>query len=191
MMKKHDYQKNHRNRNEAIGGDIWKDGLISGFEYVKGQRKTVQQKSDAKFWSKQYAPKEASRKRSNGNEPDIYFAENVNSNNLAKSPPLIESALRVKDAVNENKFSRNLNNGEEFPRNCWKPIGWDRVSELVRTLQVDDGWASQPIELTENEDDVTVTDLATPYWERAVGPTWWCHVAADHPSINAWLSNAH
>ncbi|XVF60747.1 hypothetical protein PTKIN_Ptkin08bG0073200 [Pterospermum kingtungense] len=191
-MKKHDYQKNHLNRNDAIGGDLWKDGLISAFEFVQGQRKTVQQKfGTAKVWSTQCASKEESWKRICGNEPGDPLAETVNSNNLAKSPPLSESALTVKDTFNEKICSRNLNRGEEFPRTCWKPIGWDRVSELVQMLQVDDGWASQTIELTENEDDVTVADLAAPYWERPVGPTWWCHVAADHPSINAWLSNAH
>ncbi|XWS41040.1 hypothetical protein CRYUN_Cryun17cG0046800 [Craigia yunnanensis] len=58
-------------------------------------------------------------------------------------------------------------------------------------LQVDDGWASQLIELSENKDDVTVVDLAASYLERPVGLTWWCHVAVAHPSINAWLSNAH
>ncbi|XVE86242.1 hypothetical protein DITRI_Ditri18aG0019900 [Diplodiscus trichospermus] len=189
-MKKHDYQKNHHSRNDAVGGDLWTDGLISAFEYIQGQRKTVQQKSGAKVWSTQYASKEASRRRIYAYEPENYFTENVNSNNLAKSPPLTESVLTAKDRLHENLCSKNASPGEEFPRSYWKPIGWDRVSELVQMLQVDDGWASQPIELTENEDDVTVADLAAPYWERPVGPSWWCHVAADHPSINAWLSNA-
>ncbi|KAK5802156.1 hypothetical protein PVK06_029739 [Gossypium arboreum] len=181
-MKKQDYPKNLQSRNDAVGGDLWTDGLICAFEYVKGQGKTGQPKSGAKVLSAQYSLKEASRRRIYANEP-----ENVNSNNLAKSPPLKDSAVTVKDA---SYVTRDLNPGEEFPRAYWEPIGWDRVYQLVQMLQADDGWGSQPIELTENEDEVTVTDLAAPYWERPVGPTWWCHVAADHPSINAWLSTA-
>ncbi|KAG4181825.1 hypothetical protein ERO13_A09G007100v2 [Gossypium hirsutum] len=181
-MKKQDYPKNLQSRNDAVGGDLWTDGLICAFEYVKGQGKTGQPKSGAKVLSAQYSLKEASRRRIYANEP-----ENVNSNNLAKSPPLKDSTVTVKDA---SYVTRDLNPGEEFPRAYWEPIGWDRVYQLVQMLQADDGWGSQPIELTENEDEVTVTDLAAPYWERPVGPTWWCHVAADHPSINAWLSTA-
>ncbi|MBA0712277.1 hypothetical protein Golax_011389 [Gossypium laxum] len=181
-MKKQDYPKNLQSRNDAVGGDLWTDGLICAFEYVKGQGKRGQPKSGAKVLSAQYSLKEASRRRIYANEP-----ENVNSNNLAKSPPLKDSAVTVKDA---SYVTRDLNPGEEFPRAYWEPIGWDRVYQLVQMLQADDGWGSQPIELTENEDEVTVTDLAAPYWERPVGPTWWCHVAADHPSINAWLSTA-
>ncbi|KAJ6430503.1 hypothetical protein OIU84_021829 [Salix udensis] len=33
-------------------------------------------------------------------------------------------------------------------------------------------------------------DLVAPYWERPAGPTWWCHVAAGHTSVQAWLNNA-
>ncbi|XVF14487.1 hypothetical protein REPUB_Repub09cG0064300 [Reevesia pubescens] len=174
-----------------IGDDLWTNGIICAFEFVQGQSKTVHQKYGAKVWFTQYASKEASRKRICAYEPENSLTENVTSNNLAKASPLRESALTVKDTSNEKIYSRNMNPGEEFSRTYWKPIGWDRVSELVQMLQVDDGWPSQPIELSESEDDVTVADLAAPCWERSVGPTWWCHVAADHPFINAWLSNAH
>ena len=57
-------------------------------------------------------------------------------------------------------------------------------------MQVDVGWALQPINFSDDEDDVTVADVAAPYWERPVGRTWWCHVDAGHPNISAWLSNA-
>ncbi|KAK4344610.1 hypothetical protein RND71_034786 [Anisodus tanguticus] len=77
------------------------------------------------------------------------------------------------------------------PGNYWIPIGWARISELLQTVHIDSGWASQPVDFTDEEDDdVTVADVAAPYWQRAVGPTWWCHVAAGHPSVNAWLNNA-
>ncbi|KAK8586776.1 hypothetical protein V6N13_085799 [Hibiscus sabdariffa] len=180
-MQKQDHQKNLQSRNDAIGSDLWTDGLICAFEYVEGQVKTGQQKSDAKLWSSQFGSKEASRKRIYAYEP---------GNSLIESPVFKESAVTVKDASYEKPCSRNRSPRDEFPRSYWKPIGWGRVYELVQMLQVDDGWISQPIELSENEDEVTVADLAAPYWERPFGPTWWCHVAADHPAINAWLSTA-
>lgn len=184
-MKKQDCQKNHHNQNGAKGGPLWTDGLICAFEYVEGQRRKVEQKSGAKVWCTQYAATEASRK------PPNSLTQNVNSNNLAKSPTFTEFALTVKDTSREKDCNRNLSPGDEIQRSYWRPIGWDRISELLQMLQVDDEWASQLIELSDNEDDVTVADLASPYWQRPVGPTWWCHVTADHPSINAWLSNAH
>ena len=42
----------------------------------------------------------------------------------------------------------------------------------------------------DDEADLTVADLAAPYWEHPAGPIWWFHVCAGHPSIQAWLSNA-
>lgn len=69
-------------------------------------------------------------------------------------------------------------------------IGWDRISELVQTVQFDAEWASQSIDWAGEERYVTVADVAAPYWERPVGPSWWCHVQADHPFIRSWLSSA-
>uniref|UniRef100_A0A453F0H4 Uncharacterized protein n=1 Tax=Aegilops tauschii subsp. strangulata TaxID=200361 RepID=A0A453F0H4_AEGTS len=38
--------------------------------------------------------------------------------------------------------------------------------------------------------DITVADVAAPYWQRPAGPTWWCHVTAGHPAVDAWLAGA-
>ncbi|KAF0898531.1 hypothetical protein E2562_008125 [Oryza meyeriana var. granulata] len=38
--------------------------------------------------------------------------------------------------------------------------------------------------------DITVADVAAPYWQRPAGPTWWCHVMAGHPAVDAWLATA-
>ncbi|KAE8675803.1 Detected protein of unknown function [Hibiscus syriacus] len=189
-MKKQDYQKNLQSRNDVIGSDLWTDGLICAFEYVEGQGKTGSQKSTAKLWSAQYGSKEASKRRIYAYEPENSLIGNVSSNNLANSPILKESEVTVRDASCEKPCTRNLSPGEEFPRSYWKPIGWGRVYELVQMLHIDGGWDSHPIELSENEDEVTVADLAAPYWEKPSGPTWWCLVEADHPAIAAWLSTA-
>ncbi|KAI6697170.1 hypothetical protein NL676_017289 [Syzygium grande] len=98
--------------------------------------------------------------------------------------------------VNRNDALGDLDSGhchapEEFrASHHWVPIGWVRIRELVQTVQADSGWASQPIMFGDDEDDVTVADIATPYRETPVGPTWWCHVVADHPFVKSWLSNA-
>ncbi|KAJ3670795.1 hypothetical protein LUZ60_008221 [Juncus effusus] len=73
----------------------------------------------------------------------------------------------------------------------WVPIGWTRISELVQRVQTDARWESEQAEFyMEEEEDYTVADVAAPYWERPVGPTWWCHVIAGHPAVEAWLRDA-
>ena len=57
-------------------------------------------------------------------------------------------------------------------------------------MQIDAGWSEQQVDLMDDEEDLTVADLAAPYWERQAGPTWWCHVAAGHPCVDAWLKSA-
>lgn len=78
---------------------------------------------------------------------------------------------------------------EEHSRSFWRPIGWDRISELVKTVEVDSDWALQNKAI--EEDEATVAELAAPYWERPLaGPTWWCHVDAIHRGIVSWLRDA-
>lgn len=44
----------------------------------------------------------------------------------------------------------------------------------------------------EDEDDtLSVAELAHPYCQTRAGPTFWCHVDARHPKIQAFLSNAY
>lgn len=175
-MKKPETQKIHLSRDSLLGGDLWTDGLICAFEFVRGHKKMVKSKPGSKV------------------EPSL--TPKVNGFSLSKSSPVIESAIMIKDKFDEHDFSEDchvghLNGRENFlPRSYWIPIGWDRISQLVQSVQIDAGWNEQPFDFPSEEDDVTVEDLAAPYWERPVGPTWWCHVAADHPHINAWLSNA-
>lgn len=72
----------------------------------------------------------------------------------------------------------------------WIPIGWSRIAQLVETIRVDGCWETQNSDFEMSDNEVTVADIAVPYRERAVGPTWWCHVDAGHPSVNTWLSNS-
>ncbi|OQU87125.1 hypothetical protein SORBI_3003G210000, partial [Sorghum bicolor] len=80
----------------------------------------------------------------------------------------------------------------------WCPIGWTRITELAAMVDGDD--ERQGIGLTDaghhhccgdrDDDDITVADVAVPYWQRPAGPTWWCHVAAGHPAVDAWLATS-
>lgn len=88
---------------------------------------------------------------------------------------------------NRHTRSSSLDDSAMPQGTYWTPIGWTRISELTQMVRIDEGWASQ---LLDDEDTIAVADVATPYWERAVGPTWWCHVSANHSSISTWLSNA-
>ncbi|GMY08962.1 Magnesium transporter CorA family protein [Fagus crenata] len=180
-MKKQGNQRNHFSRDVMLGSDLWTDGLICAFEFVRGHRKTQ-------------LAQDAAKKQVSSSQIYNCVPLNVNGKNYCKSSSQLESGIGDSDMVNEHTDSNGFHSGcyrgkEDFPRSYWIPIGWARISELVQKVQVDAGWTLQPINFSD-DDDITVADMAAPYWERSVGPTWWCHVTAGHPYINAWLSNA-
>ncbi|CAN4117616.1 unnamed protein product [Withania somnifera] len=165
-MKNQENHKQQLSRDVMLGSELWTDGLFCAFEFVRGQWKTNGSRS-----SEHYAAREP------------------------KKPPLLKrgasnSSPQCADRDHFYQQDYPYNSREKSPSNYWIPIGWARISELLQTVHIDSGWASQPVYLTDEEGDVTVADVAAPYWQCAVGPTWWCHVAAGHPSVNAWLSNA-
>ncbi|KAK9191004.1 hypothetical protein WN943_019615 [Citrus x changshan-huyou] len=167
-MKKPETQKIHLSRDSLLGGDLWTDGLICAFEFVRGHKKMVKSKPGSKV------------------EPSL--TPKVNGFSLSKSSPVIESAIMIKDKFDEHDFSEDCHvghrNGREnfLPRSYWIPIGWDRISQLVQSVQIDAGWNEQPFDFPSEEDDVTVADLAAPYWERPVGPTW-CVALRDESKL--------
>ncbi|KAJ6378392.1 hypothetical protein OIU78_028601 [Salix suchowensis] len=57
------------------------------------------------------------------------------------------------------------------------------ISQLFHSVQIDGEWPAQTVTLAEDGFGPTVADLVAPYWERPAGPTWWCHVAAGHTSV--------
>eukprot|EP00250_Pteridium_aquilinum_P002802 c13024_g1_i1 orf=2-1483(-) len=72
----------------------------------------------------------------------------------------------------------------------WVPIGWTRLGDLVQSVQIDAQWSSTEQLYTSDEYDLSVADLAAPYWEPRNGPTWWCNVLAGHPYVESWLANS-
>ncbi|KAL0406540.1 UNVERIFIED_CONTAM: hypothetical protein Slati_3967900 [Sesamum latifolium] len=147
VTKKQENHKHQFSRDVMLGSELWTNGLICAFEFVRGSRKLLSSGSGLKADKLQ--------------KPKV---------NLNVKSTIWAVIIPEKEII-------------------WMPIGWERISELILTVQVDADWASQPIEIAD-EDDITVADVAAPYWERPVGPTWWCHVNASHPFVSSWLSNA-
>ncbi|KAL8506270.1 hypothetical protein ACS0TY_017226 [Phlomoides rotata] len=166
--KKQENPKHQFNRDVTLGGELWTDGLICAFEFIRGSRKSPYTQPNA-----------------------VDESQKPLTQIFSKNGDLDAKEI---DTLDNHPQSQEHHLGCLYPHerplgNYWIPIGWNRISQLLETVQVDVDWASQPMEI-DDEDDITVADVAAPYWERPVGPTWWCHVDAIHPLINSWLSNA-
>ncbi|KAJ7968866.1 Magnesium transporter CorA-like family protein [Quillaja saponaria] len=170
--KKPESHKNYSSRDGIPGSDIWTDGLICAFEFIRGRRKSMipyTQQMDAEYAQDVAANglTETSSARLNRNKlSDASSPKDLKSSELPKFDDDKESLI---------KQSGQFQATERSEGSHWVPIGWARISELVQTTQVDAGWASHFVDA---EDDFTVAELAAPYWEHPAGPIWWCHVSA-------------
>lgn len=170
---KQEIPKQHFHRDSTLGAELWTDGLICAFEFIRGSRKSPYTQTHTVDESQNLVSKP---------QPTNPLAQKLSKNETFEN-------LEAKEIDTQDNHLDCLYPHERPLGNYWIPIGWNRISQLVETVQVDVVWASQPMEI-DDEDDITVADVAAPYWERPVGPTWWCHVDAVHPSISSWLSNA-
>ncbi|KAL3851450.1 hypothetical protein ACJIZ3_013332 [Penstemon smallii] len=186
--KKLEIHRGQANKDLMPGSQLWTDGLICALEFIRGHKKPFPSKShrvnDVNLTNQLHLD--------GGTE---LTSQRPKGNNFRESAPIIElgnhqaSCLRP-DGQNSPLDSFHATEG--FEGSHWVPIGWARISELVRVVQVDAGWSTQAqqFDLIVEEDDLTVADLAAPYWERPGGPTWWCHLSAGHPTVDAWLNTA-
>ncbi|PON41732.1 Mg2+ transporter protein, Zinc transport protein [Parasponia andersonii] len=193
-MKRLENHRNYPSGDAVPGNDLWTDGLICAFEFIRGQKKSINSKSGSRIPSRQRISGEQSRLH----VPSNGFAETsfskLDRNRVVETASLTE--LRSNSTASDDEKGGQvhqpgqIHSFERYEGSYWVPIGWARISELVQTVQVDAGWASQLLDSMDDEEDFTVADLAAPYWERPAGPIWWCHVSAGHPSIDSWLGNA-
>ncbi|XP_022140185.1 uncharacterized protein LOC111010914 isoform X2 [Momordica charantia] len=168
-------------KDAALGCDLWTDGLICAFEYIGRPKKSIDSKSRSKMPDTQQMNSEFPTTR-------IPTTELNNGNGNTRGRKRLLEPTSSDDLKSQcGQFCER----ERFESNSWLPIGWARISELVQTIQVDAEWASMSCDVMDEEDDLTVADLAAPYWKRPAGPIWWCHVSACHPSVEAWLRTAH
>ncbi|XP_022723640.1 uncharacterized protein LOC111280472 isoform X1 [Durio zibethinus] len=193
-MKMPERHKDIPSRDVMPGSDLWTDGLICAFEFIRGHKKPMNSKYGSRVQGKQ-SDDEYLKVQMPANRLTESSSPGLEGQKLMESSLSYESRDSVAASFDEYKDGHSLQSGqfhanERFDGSCWVPIGWERISDLVKTVQVNAGWASQQFELMGNEYDLTVADLAAPYWERPAGPIWWCHLAAGHPSVMAWLNNA-
>lgn len=196
-LKNPENQTNSNGRDATPGSDLWTDGLICAFEYVKIPRRISRSKYGSKIQSLQQVEGDSMKKQVP--EDRVYGASDkkLNRKHLLESESLVElrsgHITSLDNQVDhQSSLSDHYHMAERFSGSRWVPIGWARISELVQTVQMDAGWAlPQQFELLDNEDERSVADLATPYWEQPAGPIWWCHVAAGHQHVDTWLSNSH
>lgn len=170
-------QENHKHqfcRDVTLGGELWTDGLICAFEFVRGNSKPLYSGSGSKVQSAQRQTHAVDKLQK------LVFKSETQATDV--------DTLDIQSQSQEHHLGCSHLH-ERSSGNYWIPIGWNRISQLLDSVQVDAIWSSQAVEI-DDEEDTTVADVAAPYWERPVGPTWWCHVNASHPFINSWLSNA-
>ncbi|KAL9404049.1 hypothetical protein Peur_001021 [Populus x canadensis] len=184
IMKSENKSKVYGNggRDVMPGSDVWTDGLICAFEFSprrtpKSTPSTTAPSSSNMFSTRHTVNSELSK--------DGGMPERQESCNLLESSSVNRNSPSS-DA--QKKILPSRQDRHEDGR--WIPVGWDRISQLVQTVQIDGDWPTQQVGLPDDELGPTVADLAAPYWERPAGPAWWCHVAASHTSVQAWLNNA-
>ncbi|KAK8629974.1 hypothetical protein V6N13_078788 [Hibiscus sabdariffa] len=188
-MKVPERRKHVPSKDVMPGSDLWKDGLICAFEFVRGNKKVMNSRHGNKVQGKQsddeYSKEQVAATDSQGSD----------GQKLTESSSGLESRDRVAASFDEHNTGHSSRSGqnhatERFDGSCWVPIGWERISDIVKNVQVNGVWDSQQFEWIDIKDGLTVADLAAPYWERPAGPIWWCHLAAGHPTVEAFLNNA-
>lgn len=161
-----------KQNNGMPGTDLWTDGLICAFEFVRNPNLSCANSSAS---TKGQVLRTSTFEQQTLNK--------YTSSNLA---PLINLKVEEGDVNVSSKPLRGP------PESHWVPIGWGRISELVQKINSGTDMDDEAInDLIEDGDDLTVADVAAPYFERPVGPTWWCHVSAGHPAVDSWLRNVH
>lgn len=194
------WQENQKNKSHHIkdalpGSELWTDGLLCAFEYIV-HKKSLRSKSHSKIHSTNKTDSENIQKQVPIHELTEASSPIENRRKLMESTSLMELGDHCSTTLDDDLESRTSELGllhsvkPHAAGSHWVPIGWTRISELVQTVQVDAGWVSHQFDSMDDEDDLTVADLAAPYWERPGGPRWWCHVRAGHPVVDAWLRNA-
>ncbi|XP_058193583.1 uncharacterized protein LOC131310532 [Rhododendron vialii] len=187
--------KSHHIKDAMPGSELWTDGLLCAFEYIV-HKKSLRSKSHSKIHSTNKTDSENIQKQVPIHELTEASTPIENRRKLIESTSLMELGDHCSTTLDDDLESQTSELGPlhsvktHAAGSHWVPIGWTRISELVQTVQVDAGWVSHQFDIMDDEDDLTVADLAAPYWERPGGPRWWCHVAAGHPVVDAWLRNA-
>ncbi|KAG8385342.1 hypothetical protein BUALT_Bualt03G0032800 [Buddleja alternifolia] len=191
--KKPEIHRGHCNKDVMTGSQLWTDGLICAFEFIRGNKRSTASKSFSNIQSSHQVDDVNVKKQMHSDGRTELTSQRLHGNNPLESEPLVGLGTHQASCLHMDGHNCQLDNFhsiERYEGSHWVPIGWARISELVKTVQVDAEWSSQQFDLVDDEDGLTVADLAAPYWERPAGPTWWCHLAAGHSTVDAWLNSA-
>ncbi|XP_047333259.1 uncharacterized protein LOC124936777 isoform X2 [Impatiens glandulifera] len=181
-MTSQEIHKGQHIKDTMYGPELWTDGLICAFEYVQVQKRSFRPRSNLK----------PARKDSQTMKKQLPDVSSPKESPMLESTPLNHfEAGNPLDDQNQTSQPEYLQAMENYTGSHWVPIGWDRISQLVQAVKVSTCWSSEQSDIISYEDDLTVADLAAPYWERPSGPIWWCHLVAGHPSVDTFLNNAH
>ncbi|XP_051125505.1 uncharacterized protein LOC127247614 isoform X2 [Andrographis paniculata] len=176
---------------DALPEQLWTDGLICAFEFVRGHKTSVLSKSLSNIPSPCHGNNFVKNPMDSDGRP-LAMQGPKRDTRFDPAPPveLASNQAGILHVDGQHARFNNIHPVERREGSHWVPIGWPRLSELVQTMHVDAEWSAQQFELTDDEEDLTVADLAAPYWERPAGPTWWCHLTAGHPTVEAWINSA-
>ncbi|KAK4360311.1 hypothetical protein RND71_019263 [Anisodus tanguticus] len=125
----------HYHKDVMPGSELWTDGLICAFEFIRGHKKLGPKglppneivNEIVKRTVRAYRVAEAPAQRTKGDcSPD--------------STPLVESRVQ--------EISPADGKMERIEGSHWIPIGWARISEIGQNVQADVGWSTQQFDLT-------------------------------------------
>ncbi|VYS47540.1 unnamed protein product [Arabidopsis thaliana] len=171
----HSVSQESKNHSGVPKSDLWTDGIICAFEFIRGPKKHVDSKQLYKGYLKQ---------------EDGPIRHSFPGHNPFIDSPAVDYLRSRSVSSLDFKEAHVLPSGhvERSEGSHWVPIGWTRITKLVQQVQVNAEWPN--LKLIDDEEDVPVTDLAAPYWERPGGPTWWCHLTAGNSFVEGWLRSA-
>ena len=120
-MKKPDSYKNYPSREVIAGSDLWTDGLICAFEFIRGRKKSISSKPGSRILTKQQTDGEHERLL----VATIGFSES--------SSPM---EYRNKPLSDDYRGSQIHHDIERFEGGQWVPIGWGRLQKLSKLCEL-------------------------------------------------------
>lgn len=178
---------------------LWRDGLLCAYEYIPAHSRKIKLGGEFNSQGPVQGRFDAEISLQQPHAPLENSLGSTNSDDLrgtASAPgSLGYEAEQDENTVSTSKPSYNPplahlpSKGRKGLSNQWIPIGWNRLAELFQAVQTDTEWPTDEV-FSDNDDSLSVADIAQPYWQGRAGPTFWCHVDARHPKIQQFFQTA-
>ena len=207
----------YSNPNPNSEQQLWVDGLLCAYEFVPGPKKHIKltgklDSHEPGLFKGSFDAEVAVKSTDVGTIEDIISQRKIPPSSStpelgpkSRSNLLLQELSSQKPGKTSNEDQHRSHQEQEQQEvvekrktrssHHWVPIGWNRLEELVGSVQIDADWlwADDAAVSSENSEYefLSVADVAIPYWEPKSGPTWWCNVLAGHPRVEAWLSHSH